>query len=220
MYTPELIISSYLFFFLFSLGAIISSFIAITTNSSIYSVFYLILVFFNAAGLLIMLGAEFLAMLFLVVYLGAIAILFLFVIMMLNIKINQFKNKIILGAQVFFITLLFSLIYINIPHNSFINLSEILTFNDSEKLILFLNNYSIQLNNLFYNINSFNYITNSHQFFIVYTQYAYYFLLSALILLVSLIGAIVLTLHKKINVKKQDLNKQINRNFQTTIKTV
>nr|AIU44677.1 NADH dehydrogenase subunit 6 [Cyanophora paradoxa] len=221
MYTSELIIVSYFFFLLFSAGAIISSFIAVTTSNSIYSVFSLIVVFFNAAGLLIILGAEFLAMLFLVVYLGAIAILFLFVVMMLNIKINKIQNRLILSAQIFFISIFFFFIYINVPHDSFINLSNILSFNTFEKLSFFLNNYALLLNNVFYNSNfsnSSDFLTNAHQFYILYTQYSYYFLICALILLVSLIGAIVLTLHKKFNFKKQDLNKQINRNFKEAVK--
>lgn len=227
MYTSEIIIISYFFFFLFSIGAIISSFIAVTTNSSIYSVFYLILVFFNSAGLLIMLGAEFLAMLFLVVYLGAIAILFLFVVMMLNIKINKIQNKLILSAQIFFISIFFLFIYINVPHDSFVNLSHILSFNNLEKLEFFFIKYAKFLNILFYpsiylpwKYNSSDFLTNAHQFYILYTQYSYYFLICALILLISLIGAIVLTLHKKFNIKKQDLNKQINRDFMSAVKTI
>ena len=81
-------------FYLFSILALLSAFCTVTSKNPIHSVLFLVFVFFNTAGLLILLGVEFLAMLFLIVYVGAVAVLFLFVMMMLNVKISESSSAI------------------------------------------------------------------------------------------------------------------------------
>src|SRR6056300_337528 len=81
-------------FYMFSVLALLSAFCTVTSKNPIHSVLFLVFVFFNTAGLLILLGVEFLAMLFLIVYVGAVAVLFLFVMMMLNVKISESKSSI------------------------------------------------------------------------------------------------------------------------------
>ena len=82
-----------IFFYLFASFSLISAFLVISSSNAVHSVFFLILVFFNIAGLLLLLGAEFLSFIFLIIYVGAIAVLFLFVVMMLNIRIISKKDN-------------------------------------------------------------------------------------------------------------------------------
>ena len=180
------------FFYLFSIIAVISSIMVITAKNPVHSVFFLILTFFNATGLFVLMGAEFLAMLLLIVYVGAVAVLFLFVIMMLNIDFSSLRTGMIkntpLGLFIGAILLgeiIFSFIGMkygigNIPGNElFVILSEEENTRALGKVI--------------------------------YTDYIYLFQCAGLILLVAMIGAIVLTHRKRENVKKQDAVKQTLR---------
>ena len=176
-------------FFVVSSVIIISSLLVVLCKNPIHSVLFLILVFFNAAILFILSNAEFLAMILLIVYIGAVAVLFLFVIMMLDIKIAKlrkvFLNFLPIGLFIGFIIFL-ELIFI-------VSKSNLLIFNKNSNLI-----------------ENSNAITNTKIIGnILYTDYFLLFQLSGLILLVAMIGAILLTLRKRQNVKKQNIYNQI-----------
>jgi NADH-quinone oxidoreductase subunit J len=172
--------------------------------NAVHSVLFLILVFCNIVGLLLLLGAEFLAFLLLIVYIGAIAVLFLFVIMMLNIKVITFKSISWSKAPIGFI-LFFSFItqFIAIIDSNFeINI----LFQDTQALWI---NWVIENNNL-----TVVEVLGK----VLYTKYSFIFLISGFVLLIAMIGSIVLTLHQRSNVKKQVMNIQLIRNPMGAIK--
>ena len=183
------------FFYFFSIIAIFSAIMVVSSKNTIYSVFYLILDFISISCLFIMIGAEFLGMIILIVYVGAVAVLFLFVVMMLNVsgtKDNQFKRK------------------ISYSHISFGSLISLIIFLE---LIIVVGGWKYKPNIVetsFIRIDKD--FTNTHAIGnIIYTDYIHLFQLAGLILLVSMIGAIVLTYRKREGIKKQSYFKQISR---------
>ena len=204
-------------FSLFSSIALISAALVIRAKNPVHSVLFLILVFCNAAGLLILLGLDFFAMILLVVYVGAIAVLFLFVVMMLNIKIAEIHENILRYLPVGgIIGLLFLLEMFLIVDNDYIPILPTKSFNAScvlaEQTEFF--SYVTYANK----IQSWTNIESVGN--LLYTSYFLFFLLSSLILLVAMIGAIVLTMHKTTSVKRQDVFQQNSVDFQTTIHKV
>jgi len=201
-----------LFFYLFATLAIIFAFFVIISKNPIHSILSLILVFFNAASLLILLGAEFLAMLFVIVYVGAVAVLFLFVIMMLNIKAANLSISMyrylpisLLFGSVFF-SELFIMFYFDLASVNSYKLNSVSNFD-------FVNqNYLIFWQDSIY---FFSNVVVLGQ--LLYTYFSYPFILSGVILLVSLIGAISLTLHRRNDIKRQYIYKQIQRDFRSAI---
>ena len=187
-------------FYIFAISAIISSLIVITSKNPIHAIFGLVVSFVNVSILLILLGIEFLGMLFLIVYVGAIAILFLFVVMMLNIKLVELLDNatryipigIIIGI-IFYIELTILLPKINIDRIQIENLD----FID----VLPKNNILLIAEKL-------------------YTDWGGIFIFASLILLVAMIAAIVLTISHSIMVKRQDIFVQINTDYKKTIKNV
>lgn len=183
-----------LFFYLFSFMAIISSFLVVTVRNPIYSVFSLIFAFVNAAGLFLLLGAEFVAMITLVVYVGAVIVFFLFIIMMLDIDIEVAeprKKRGFLGS--FFIGIL------------------------AAELIVCASNFMVfsaegELSRLVFKGNNVENIGK-----VLYTQYAYPLEISGFILLLSMIGAIVLMLRHRRDIKRQDISKQLESNPDNSI---
>ena len=177
-------------FFVVSILIITSSLLVITSKNPIHSVLFLILVFFNTSILFLFSNAEFLAMVVLIVYIGAVAVLFLFVIMMLDINISKlrqtFLNYLPTGLFVGFIILI-ELIYV--ISQSKLNFAEAITTN---------NNISNQI------LDNTKIIGN-----ILYTNYFLLFQISGIILLVAMIGAIFLTIRKREGAKKQNIYKQI-----------
>ena len=177
-------------FFIVSIIIVTSSLLVILSKNPIHSVLFLILVFFNTAILFLFSGAEFLAMILLIVYIGAVAVLFLFVIMMLDIntaKLRQsFLNYLPIGLFVGFIILL-ELLYV-ISQSKLIFLTKNITENKITDEIF--ENTKIIGN-------------------VLYTDYFLLFQLSGIILLVAMIGAILLTLRKREGAKKQNIYKQI-----------
>ena len=178
-------------FFIVSILIITSSLLVITSKNPIHSVLFLILVFFNTSILFLFSNAEFLAMVVLIVYIGAVAVLFLFVIMMLDINISKlrqtFLNYLPIGLLVGFIILL-ELIYV--VSQSKLNFTETISTNN--------NNISNQM------LDNTKAIGN-----ILYTDYFLLFQISGIILLVAMIGAIFLTIRKREGAKKQNIYKQI-----------
>ena len=193
-----------LFFYFFSTITVFSALMVIVSKNTVYSVFFLILVFISVSILFIMIGAEFLGMIMLIVYVGAVAVLFLFVVMMLNVNQPQVKlkekrkfiNNISVGSIVGIIIFLELLIVIG----GWKHKDSFVTFSNS-----FINKD----------------LTNTHAIGnVLYTEYIHLFQISGMILLVSMIGAITLTFTKRENVKRQSYFKQIERDKKEGVKLV
>tara|TARA_B100000902_G_scaffold379315_1_gene413486 strand:- start:454 stop:1086 length:633 start_codon:yes stop_codon:yes gene_type:complete len=184
-----------IFFYTFSIIAIVSAIMVTASKNTVHSVFFLILDFISVSCLFIMIGAEFLGMIMLIVYVGAVAVLFLFVVMMLNVA--QQKNQ-------WFISRVSSK---HIPLGLII--SVIIFF----ELIIVIGGwkYKPDLFDINNSLNSFT-ETNTHSIgLILYTDYIHIFQISGMILLVAMVGAIVLTFRKRTGVKTQSYIKQISR---------
>lgn len=186
------------FFYLFAAITVASAFLVIAARNPVHSVLFLILAFVNSAGLFILLGAEFLAMILIVVYVGAVAVLFLFVIMLLDIDFAELRQ----GAL------------------QYLPISTVVGVIFLVELVLVVTTYTLDpaLLNLPAAAESEVGITNTAQLgSVIYTKYVYFFQLSGLVLLVAMIGAIVLTLRDRPGVKRQDAAKQAARTRETSI---
>ena len=184
-----------IFFYTFSAIAIISAVMVTASKNTVHSVFFLILDFISISCLFIMIGAEFLGMIMLIVYVGAVAVLFLFVVMMLNVT-NQ-KNQWFSSA--------YSSKHIPIG----LIISTVIFF----ELIIVIGGWKYKpelSNNLNDSVNTG--ISNTHSLGqVLYTDYIHIFQISGMILLIAMIGAIVLTFRQRSGVKKQSYFKQISR---------
>jgi NADH-quinone oxidoreductase subunit J len=184
-----------LFFYLFASITCLAGLMVISSRNPVHSVLFLILAFFNAAGLFVLLGAEFLAMLLVVVYVGAVAVLFLFVVMMLDINFVElregFQRYMPLGLGVGGVLL-------------------------AEILFVFFNSADMPET-----VVMVNEVSNTRALGrILYTDYIYLFQLAGLILLVAMIGAIALTLRKRENVRRQSIASQTERTRADSIEVV
>ncbi len=184
-----------IFFYVFSIIAVISAIMVTVSKNTVHSVFFLILDFISISCLFIMIGAEFLGMIMLIVYVGAVAVLFLFVVMMLNV--TQQKNQWFISKD-------------NSRHIPVgLIISTIIFF----ELIIVIGGwkYKPDLVNAV-GLNSSDEISNTHSLGqVLYTDYIHIFQISGMILLISMIGAIVLTFRQREGVKKQSYIKQISR---------
>src|SRR5579864_537292 len=177
-----------IFFYLFACVTVASAVMVISARNPVHSVLFLILAFVNAAGLFVLLGAEFLAMILIVVYVGAVAVLFLFVIMMLDVDFTELREGfleympigLVIGG-VFLFELLLTVGFWVINPTTAKSITSAIPANVSNTEALGL---------------------------VLYTKYIHYFQLAGVVLLVAMIGAIVLTLRHKANVKRQDINVQ------------
>ena len=180
-------------FYLFSATLLLSSLMVISTKNPVHSVLFLILAFLNAAGIFVILHAEFLAMILIIVYVGAVAVLFLFVVMMLDFKTSLEKDNIL---QYMPIGLLIGLVFI-------------------AELVIVLINTRLDLSNiqiLSNPLDNFSDQSNTEAIgSILYTNYVLYFQLSGVILLVAMVGSIVLTLRDREGVKRQIVSEQVDR---------
>jgi len=194
--------ASLLSFYIFSSVILLSSLMVISTKNPVHSVLFLILTFFNAAGLFVILHAEFLAMILIIVYVGAVAVLFLFVVMMLDFKSSLDKSSIL---QYMPIGLFVGLVFIS-------------------ELIIVLINTKLDLKNvqiLTNPLTNFNNLTNTEAIgTILYTDYILYFQLAGIILLVAMVGSIVLTLREREGIKRQSITQQIYRSSKIELKEV
>ncbi|MCC8956313.1 NADH-quinone oxidoreductase subunit J [Bradyrhizobium sp. Pear77] len=177
-----------LFFYLFAAACVASAVMVIVSRNPVHSVLFLILAFVNAAGLFILMGAEFLGMMLIVVYVGAVAVLFLFVIMMLDVDFVELREGfiqylpvgiVIGGIFLFELLLVVGAWVINPQVTKTITAAIPTNVSNTEALGL-----------------------------VLYTKYIHYFQLAGMVLLVAMIGAIVLTLRHKANVKRQNINVQ------------
>ena len=184
-----------IFFYTFSLIAVVSAIMVTASKNTVHSVFFLILDFISISCLFILIGAEFLGMIMLIVYVGAVAVLFLFVVMMLNVA--QQKNQwfgAASGSK-------------HIPVGMIVSL--IIFF----ELLIVIGGWKLKpdLINDFKNLSTGS-VTNTHSIGnVLYTDYIHLFQLSGMILLVAMIGAIVLTYRRRDGVKTQSYLKQISR---------
>jgi NADH-quinone oxidoreductase subunit J len=186
-----------LFFYLFAGVCIASAFMVIAAKNPVHSVLYLILAFVNAAGLFVLMGAEFLAMILIVVYVGAVAVLFLFVVMMLDVDFAElrqgFLNYVPVGIVVGGI-LVFELLFVAFTWVIGPTVSAAISAPTPSN------------------------ITNTEALGrVLYTQYVYYFQAAGVVLLVAMVGAIVLTLRHKPHVKRQSIANQVARTKETAI---
>jgi len=188
-----------LFFYLFASLAIASAIMVIFARNPVHSVLYLILTFVNAAGLFVLIGAEFLAMILIVVYVGAVAVLFLFVVMMLDIDIAKMREGMLaylpIGGAIGAILL--------------------------AEMVLVFGTWAIApdaMKMAMAPIPTTGGVTNTEAIgLLLYTRYIYFFQAAGMVLLVAMIGAIVLTLRHKPNVKRQNIADQVARNPATSI---
>ncbi len=184
-------------FYIFSLVTIVAASLVIFSNNSVHSVLWLILSFISAAGLFVLLNAEFIAMLLVVVYVGAVAVLFLFVVMMLNsdppgkqVKFSNFIPVGIITALVIFVELTLVFGDWNFADNIYIA---------NERFIQMTENNTESLGK------------------VLYTDYFLSFQIAGIILLVAMVGAIVLTLSKRDNVKRQGVIDQMYRDSKDAV---
>lgn len=193
-----------LLFDIFGIILISSSVCVVAARNPVHSVLFMILSFCSASGLLLLLEVEFLAMMFIMVYVGAIAVLFLFVVMMLNTRLAEYHVSLIryvpLGALVGLIFVVEIYFLLN---------SELLPSPD----------HVLTPNNLYLNwseyIDNLSNVASLGQ--VIYTYYFFLFLVAGMILLVAMIAAIVLTMYKREGVRRQDIYDQVTNDFKKTI---
>jgi len=189
-------------FYLFALLAIVGALNVIFQRNPVHSVLWLIFTFFNAAGLFVLLGAEFVAMILVVVYVGAVAVLFLFVVMMLDINVTVIRQGFLkylpVGATVGIILLgELAVVYGGWVMAPQAQALRVLPVPDPSK------------------------ISNTEALgMVLYTDYVYLFQASGLVLLVAMVGAIVLTLRRRPGVRKQKISEQVKRRPEDTLVVV
>jgi len=188
-------------FYLFAAVAVASGVLVITARNPVHSVLFLILAFFNSAGLFVLLGAEFLAMILVIVYVGAVAVLFLFVVMMLDIDFAKLREGVVrylpIGATVGIVL--------------------------AVELILVFGAWAFApaVNQSLAAPMPQAHVTNTAALGdLLYTKYAYAFQASGVILLIAMIGAIVLTLRHKPDARRQNIAEQVSRNRASAIELV
>ena len=185
-------------FWLWSLSAIFAGSKVISSNNPIHSVFWLILAFINAAFLLLLLGLEFLPILFCIVYAGAIGIMFLFVVMLLNIKLVEISEN---ATRYLPIGVIIGFIFLYQIY--FVFTSEVTNYGTRWEV---------------YDFSSLVEVSNIEQMGqVLYTDYFLYFLVSSLVLLVAMIGAIVLCLYHEEGIKRQDIFSQVATEYDKTV---
>jgi NADH-quinone oxidoreductase subunit J len=186
-----------IFFYLFAAVCVASAFMVIASRNPVHSVLFLIMAFVNASGLFLLMGAEFLAMILVVVYVGAVAVLFLFVVMMLDVDFAQLRKGFLqylpfgmLIGGIFLAELLFVV-------GAWVLGGNLTLASPIPPAAQISNTEAIGL--------------------VLYTRYVYFFELAGLVLLVSMIGAIVLTLHHRVRVRRQNIAVQNARTAKSAV---
>ena len=188
-----------IFFYFFSFVAIISAVMVTVSKNTVHSVFFLILDFISISCLFIMIGAEFLGMIMLIVYVGAVAVLFLFVVMMLNVA--EQKQSWFIGKKA-----------THIPIGLIVSVLILL------ELLVVVGGWKYKDDLMSSSTLNLSDISNTHQLgLVMYTDYILYFQLAGVILLLSMIGAILLTFRQRKGVKKQSYFNQISRNPSSSV---
>ena len=188
-----------IFFYTFSIIAVVSAIMVTVSKNTVHSVFFLILDFISVGCLFIMVGAEFLGMILLIVYVGAVAVLFLFVVMMLNVA--EQKQSWFIGKK-----------STHIPTGLIVSVLILL------ELLVVVGGWKYKDNVMSSSTLELSNISNTHQLgLVMYTDYILYFQMAGIILLLSMIGAILLTFRQRKGVKKQSYFNQISRNPSSSI---
>ena len=188
-----------IFFYLFAGVCIASAVMVVTSRNPVHSVLFLILAFVNAAGLFVLLGAEFLAMILIVVYVGAVAVLFLFVVMMLDVDFAELREGFL----------------------SYLPVGALIGAVMLAELLLVVGGWVIAPGTGHAAAAAAANVSNTQALgLVLYTTYVYFFEAAGLILLVSMIGAIVMTLHHKPQVRRQNIAAQVARGRASAIELV
>jgi NADH-quinone oxidoreductase subunit J len=186
-------------FYLFAGVAVASAVMVISARNPVHSVLFLILAFFNSAGLFVLIGAEFLAMILVVVYVGAVAVLFLFVVMMLDINFAEMREGFL----------------------QYLPIGALIGIILAAELILVFGSWAVSPESaqvLAAPTLPADGVTNTHALGnVIYTEYVYLFQASGLVLLVAMIGAIVLTLRHRPDVRRQKISDQVERRREDVI---
>lgn len=188
------------FFYLFSAVLVLSAFMVISARNPVHSVLFLILAFFNAAGIFMLAGAEFLALILLIVYVGAVAVLFLFVVMMLDVDFSELRQGILQYMPVGLLVGAVFLLELILAGGSFLIKPEVAAGSGVPIDPGVTNTMALGE--------------------VLYTRYVYLFEGAGAVLLVAMIGAIVLTLRHKPNVRRQDIAAQVARSPETAVELV
>ena len=187
-------------FYLFASVAILAGVMVISARNPVHSVLYLILAFFNAAGLFVLMGAEFLAMILVVVYVGAVAVMFMFVVMMLDINFAELRQGFLRYAPIGAVVGLILLV----------------------ELLIILGGWTLsptaRTTEAVAATPAITDVTNTHALGnLIYTHYIYLFQIAGMILLIAMIGAIVLTHRRRPGIRRQDISRQVARRPADTI---
>ena len=183
--------ASEMIFYFFSSIIVLAALLVVMSRNPVHSVLWLILTFFGSSGLFILLGAEFLALILMIVYVGAVAVLFMFVVMMLNINFSELRSGFTRYLPVGLLIGLVLFVELNLVF------SEWIPDNSLKRRIQSMTDTNIE---------------NTKQLgLVLYTDFILYFQLAGIILLIAMIGAIVLTHQKKRSIKRQDILTQIYR---------
>jgi NADH-quinone oxidoreductase subunit J len=189
-----------LFFYMFAGVCVASAMMVVAARNPVHSVLFLILAFVNAAGLFVMMGAEFLAMILIVVYVGAVAVLFLFVVMMLDVDFAELKQGLLQYLPIGLVIggiFVGELLFVALTWVIGSGIPQAITAPIPSKIP---NTEAIGL--------------------VLYTRYVYFFQAAGMILLVAMVGAIVLTLHHRVRVRRQDISAQVARTPAASIEIV
>jgi NADH-quinone oxidoreductase subunit J len=191
------------FFYLFAALAVASAVMVIVAKNPVHAVLFLILTFFNAAGLFVLLGAEFLAMILIIVYVGAVAVLFLFVVMMLDVDFAELRAGFIKNSPIGLLVggiVLAELVLLFVGRGFGVGVGHAPGAAVAQLGREVSNTQALGL--------------------VLYTKYVYFFEVSGLVLLVAMVGAIVLTLQHKEGVRRQSIAKQVARSPKTGVEII
>lgn len=191
---------SALFFYLFAVVCIGAAFMVVASKNPVHAVLFLILAFFNAAGLFVLLGAEFLAMILIVVYVGAVMVLFLFVVMMLDVNFAELRAGFLKYLPIGAVVGLLLLVELVFLVSAWVTAPDLVSDAPMPPASEVSNTRALGE--------------------VLYTRYVYLFEAAGLILLVAMIGAIVLTLHHKRDARRQSIPDQVARSRKTAVEVV
>jgi len=183
------------FFWIFATVLVGSALAVISARNPVHSVLFLILAFVNAAGLFLLLGAEFLAMILVVVYVGAVAVLFLFIVMLLDVDLARARQGFV----------------------AYLPQAILIAFCVAAELVYVMSGWAVAPNRAQAATPSGTLSNTAALGEVLYTRYFYFFQAAGLILLTAMIGAIVITLHHKAGVKRQDIGAQVGRTPETAV---
>jgi NADH-quinone oxidoreductase subunit J len=183
------------FFWIFAIVLVGSALAVISARNPVHSVLFLILAFVNAAGLFLLLGAEFLAMILVVVYVGAVAVLFLFIVMLLDVDLARARQGFV----------------------AYLPQGILIAFFVAAELVYVMSGWAKATNRAEAATPSGTLSNTAALGEVLYTRYFYFFQAAGLILLTAMIGAIVITLHHKAGVKRQDIGAQVGRRPETAV---